>query len=128
MADAESIGELLNQVSEATFESEKDIDVLTEYLKGVTGEEVSLAYFSEAQIQALIKIMGIDKMYLEPSDDVSEKENICKNMVKIATKLSRGKGKGMDALRDMALSRSKLSESNEVLKSQSEKESSKNED
>ncbi len=128
MADAESIGELLNQVSEATFESEKDIDVLTEYLKGVTGEEVSLAYFSEAQIQALIKIMGIDKMYLEPSDDVSEKENICKNMVKIATKLSRGKGKGMDALRDMALSRSKLSESNEVLKSQSEKGSSENED
>jgi len=92
----------LELVTRSLFESERDVNTLKTYLKKVTGEDVALANFTPAQINALQKIMSIDKMYLEPSDKIPEEKNNCKQITKIAVKLSKSKrGFGVENLRDM---------------------------
>ncbi len=100
---------ILENVTETVFESEKDINALKEYLDKVTSHDVALANFTPQQIQGLTKVMAIDKMYLEPCDEIDEEENNCKQMVRISVRLSKSKeGFAIETLREMLNTKSRI--------------------
>jgi len=100
---------MLENVTKTVFESEKDINALKDYLDKVTSHDVTLANFTPQQIQGLTKVMAIDKMYLEPCDQIDEEENNCKQMVRISVRLSKSKeGFAIETLREMLNTKSRI--------------------
>lgn len=111
------------------FESDKEINTLKTYLEKVTGYDVSLGNFTPKQTKALFKVMGIDKLYLEPCDQVDEKDNACKQIVKVVIELSRGKkGFGFDKIESILKAKMGIDEDQDVLTSEDEEEAEDNEE
>jgi len=108
----------LKRKADLEFEAVKDVDTLKRYLEEVTGKKVSLANFTPSQTKALYKMMGIDKLYLEPCDKIGPDENVCKQMVKVAVSVSKSKNAfGLESLKDMLKSKNYLNaKGSEVLR------------
>lgn len=121
MSDDLDVDSLINK-ADAFFEAKKDVDTLKRYLDAVSGSNVSMGNFNTKQKKALMKIRGIDKLYLEPCDEIDEEDNNCKKIVKMAVEVSKSDSYGLDMLKSMLMGKVRLKEDGDtILNSDSEK-------
>lgn len=99
------------------FEEEQEESALKEYLKKVLNtDSVTLGNFTPKQTKGLYKVMCLDKMYLKPSDEVDDKDNVLKQAVKVAVETSKGKNAfAIDKMGEFMLGRLKMGESGESI-------------
>lgn len=115
-----NISDLMDK-ADMVFEADREINTLKTYLEKVTGNDVSLANFTPKQTKALFKVMGIDKLFLEPCDKIDPENNACKQMVIVAVQLSKGKkGFGIESVGNILRAKMGIEDDSDVLKSNSE--------